>query len=159
MARYDLESLVNDLKAICQANLNTKLAAIDVEKNDGLTSYQIPITAYLFQDLRQESVAPHKAIMFFGIDDPESNGIGPATLERVEIYFIVICQRYPDAVEFHTRLLRYMRALKEIFEENWHTLPNANRYTISSLSPTTLEGPGFQAGYKAVGVKVQAILS
>ena len=159
MARYDLESLITDLKAICQANLNAKLTAIDAEKADGLTSFQIPTTAYLFQDLRQESIAPHKAIMFFGVDDPESNGIGPATLERVEIYFIVICQRLPDALEYHTRLLRYMRALKEIFEENWHKIPNANRFTISSLSPTTLEGPGFQAGYKAVGVKVQAILS
>lgn len=154
MARNDLERLLNELKNISQAKLTTKLAAIDAEKNDGLTMTPIPNEAYFFQDLSLESAAAFPAFMFFGVDDPEPIGNGPGTIERVEIYFIVVVQAEANASQFSTKLLRYNRALKEIFEESYGAIPWATKLQVSSLTPTTLQAPGFQAGFKGVGVKI-----
>lgn len=151
---YDLEQLLFDLRDICKANLGTKLAAIDTEKNDGTTMSVPAQTAYFFQSLTKNQAAAEDVFVFFGMDDPIADGLGPMTIEEVEIFFIVMLKQTAESEQYLQRMLRYTRALKEIFQENFNSTPMKNKLRVSSLSPVSFNIAGVTSTFMGAGVKV-----
>ena len=159
MARkFDIEILLSDLRAIALANLNTKLASIDAEKNDGITLKQLDPDKVFFQDLDKSDAAAAPLFLYYGLDDPVTDAIGAHTALQLSIYFILVLQDTAENFTYMTRLLRYMRAMQEIFQENYATIQYVSRIQVSSLSPVsfTVEGTGT---FKATGVKIKAVLA
>jgi hypothetical protein len=159
MAKYDIENLLTDLAAIAKTNLNTKIAAITAEKNDDIVLKTIDSGAYFFQSLAKNRAASYPVFLFYGMDDPTADGIGPGTAETVNIFFLVVLQDTAEEEVYMTRLLRYSRALKEIFEENYATIRRVSRILVSNLAPVSFEIENVSGTFKAVGVKVRATLA
>lgn len=158
MAKYDLENLLADCLGVVTSNLNTKLAAITSEKGDGLALETLDPAQIFFQDLNKSDAAASNLFLFYGIEDPQADGIGPATALRNELFFILVLKDTGETTVFMKRLLRYMRAMQEIFQDNYDKIPRVGKIAVSSLSPVsfTIEGGG---SFKAVGVKIRAILA
>ncbi len=116
-AKYDLENLLADVKAIMVANINTKLVEIDTEKGD-LTMAPIDNDAYFEQSLTTKT-ANWDQFILYGISDIESDGKGPMTLQKVSVQIVLILSDFGNDPDINKRVLRYGRALKEIFEKNW----------------------------------------
>lgn len=156
--KYDLEQLLSDLKAVCITNLNTKLAAITTEKGDSLSLPTISSDAYFFQRLDKNRVGPFKAFLFYAVEDPNADGIGPHTLEEYLINFIVALKDTADGEDFTTRLLRYSRALKEIFETACTQNKVRTKIVVSSLSPQAFSMQDVPGVFKGVGVQIKAVI-
>lgn len=163
-ARYDVEELLRDLADVCKAKLNTRLAAITAEKvaqnpSDALTTLaQVPDGAYFFQSLDKSRAAAHPVFMFWGLEDPVADGAGPYTIERLSIFFIVVVKDTAEQENYMWRLMRYSRALKEIFEENFSKNRGGVKLSVSSLSPVGFDALGMPGSFKAVGVRLSATI-
>lgn len=159
MARYDLEKLLNDMKAVAVAGLNAKLAAISAEKGDEIALLPIEEGAYFFQVLDKSKAGHHKAFIFYGASDPTVQAIGASTAEDYEIFFIVVLRETVEGEAFSTRLMRYARALKEIFETAFTQNKIRTRISVSTITPTNFAIQGQPGMFKGVGVKVRAVLA
>lgn len=161
MAVYDIESLSADLVGILKTNFATKLAAITTEKGDSLTLL-VPDTTrgYLFQSLEFSAAAAQPVFVFWGLDDPIPEGSsGQATAQKIDFFFILMLQDTAENATFMTRLLRYMRAMKEIFEENYTKINRVARLSVSSLAPVPLGDLNGAGSFKATGVRIRANLA
>ncbi len=157
-ARYDIEELLRDLLEVCKANLNTKLAALDAEKNDGITLLTVPDEAYFFQSLEKARAAPYNAFVFWGLDDPTPDGHGPYTLENLGIFFIVVVRDTAETENYLFRLMRYSRAMKEIFEQNFSKNRGRVKLSVQNLSPVGFDALGMPGSFKAVGVRLSGTI-
>lgn len=161
MARYDAENLANDLVAILKTNLSTKLTAITAEKGDSLTLSPVDTTrGYFFQSLEKATAAALPVFIFWGLDDPIAKGSsGMATAQEIDFFFILVLQDTAENETFIIRLMRYMRAIREVFEENYTTINRAARISVSSLAPVPIESLNAAGTFKATGVKIRANLA
>lgn len=161
MAKYDVEKLLGDLLSIAKAKLNAKLAAIDAEKADGVTMREIDDDAYFFQDLHKEYAAMKDAFCVYMLDGMEADGIGPHTIEKPDIYFVIAVRDTMEHIVPQTqdiRLLRYQRAMKEIFEEGFSINRGGCKLLISGLSPTRFSLNDAHV-FSAVGVRIRTALA
>lgn len=156
--KYDAEKLMVDLKAICQDNLNNKLASIDADKGDGSTP-QVPNEAYYFQDMLHERAPSHDVLMLFGLQDPVCDSGFGITAEEHEIYFIVVVKETGELDQLTTRLMRYARALKEVFEANFSNIRCPCKLMVSSIMPTRFKQDGVSGAWLAAGVKIKTTLA
>jgi len=157
MARYDLESLLSDLKAVCVANLNTKLTSIATEKGDSVSVPAINDAAYFFQILDFTAAGVWPVFLYYGAEDPTADSVGAHTAEDYNIFFVVVMRDTADGELMNTKMLRYSRALKEIFEQAF--VENKIRVRISVTSITPLAIGDSETTFRSVGVKVGAILA
>jgi hypothetical protein len=157
--KVDTESLLFALKDCLQTNLNTKIAAIALEKADGLTLASVPTEAWFCQSLKWSHAAAHDIFVFFGVDDPQVEGIGPYTLEKESMFFTIVMKDTAENETYIKKLFRYRRAIKEVFEENFSKNPIGGRLIITSLAPISFGMEGMKDTFKAVGVNIEATIA
>lgn len=152
--KYDVEKFCADLKAVVVGNINTKLLAIDAEKNDGIVLKPIDADAYFFQELNGK-VANYDPYLLYSIEDMGSSGHGPMTSQAPVIHFIIVlADTGQDVNGIAARMLRYQRALKEVFEEHWSENGNAIKIEISSMVPVQFTLMNSANPFRAIGVAV-----
>lgn len=155
---YDTEKLVEDLKTICQSSLNTRLAAIDAEKGSGSTP-QVSNEAYFFQDMLHERAPSYDVLMLYGLQDPTTEPMPGATAENHEIYFIVVVKETGELEKLQTRMMRYARALKEVFERDFSNIRCPCKLMVSSVMPTRFRQDGVSGAWLTAGVKINTTLA
>jgi hypothetical protein len=148
MAKYDIESFISDLDTFLKANLNTQLTVIDAEKNDGITLPPVGADAYFFQTLN-DTVTNYNPFVFYGVDQVEAEGVGPAT-RRAYSVDVVLCFTdsggdAPNVVV--KKLFRYARALEEIFLSNWDKMGRAPKIKVKSLVPVSFKFVNSSEGF------------
>lgn len=156
MAKYDVENLLADIKTILVNNLNTKLAAIDSEKNDGITLKTVAEDAYILQSMDAKS-ANYNPYILYGVVDIEGEGFGPMTQQILQIQVALVLADFGEQ-EMGKVMLRYLRALQEVIEDNWTENNNGVKLSISSLVPIDLQNINTSNRYKAVGLDIRAAL-
>jgi len=135
MAKFDIESLLAEIETFMKDNLNTKLLAIDAEKNDGIVLKPVDSTAYFFQTLN-EKVVNLNPFIFYGVDDIDTVSDGPGTLEDITIGVILVLADDAEDDTVARRMLRYNRALKELFADNFDKTTNKVKLSVKAYPPT-----------------------
>lgn len=155
---YDVENFFDELEDFMQANLNTRISAINTEKNDSITLDTVSSSAYFFLTL-DETVANYDPFIFYSIGGIESDGIGPHTGKTYLVDVALVMTS--DGVDSNSRkrTLRYHRALTEIFEENYQEINKRVNIKVNSLEPITFATQNDSQLYRAVGVQLQVTLS
>jgi len=152
--KYDVEKFCADLKTVLAANMNAKLLQIDAEKADAITLKPVDANAYFFQELNGNT-ANYDPYVLYSIEDMGSTGLGPVTVERPVVHFVVVlADTGQDATGIAARMLRYQRALKEIFEEHWAENGNGIKLEISSMVPVQFSLMNSANPFRAIGVAV-----
>lgn len=160
MARkYDVEDLIDGLDTILKASLNTKIAALNAEKNDSITLADIPNEAYFFQDLKLQDVQAYDNFLLYGLGEPKIEAQGPYTAEIERLFYVIVVKDTAENSVYLKKLLRYRRILKEIFEENFTKNGLGGRLIVTSLAPVDYEVMGSGTTFRAVGVIVEAALA
>lgn len=158
MAKYDVEMFLSDLQSYLNSSLNTKLSAIDSEKADSITLKQVDSSAYILQTM-DGSVPNYDPYVFYGIQDIESTGIGPATANR---YTIVVALILADALRDTTiakRMLRYQRALSEVVQERYADIGDSFKAKIQNLVPIALTDMDTSNAYRGIGVSIEVTIA
>lgn len=159
MARnlYDLESLLTDVETVLKANLPGRLTAIDAEKNDGVTLKQIDNAAYFAQTLNQ-GVAAFDPYLAYGVIDQSPDGNYGGTADRVSLQVVIVLSDPGQDTAILKRVLRYQRALREVFEQNWEKTRKGIKLRVEPTLPVQLSELDTSKNYRAVGVQIETQL-
>ena len=152
---YDLESLMSDVKSILTTNLNTKIGDINTEKGDSITLLTVDSAAYFMQDLDHESLN-FNPFIFYSVEDIDGTGFGPNTPQEFLINVILVLADQSGLTDVSTRMFRYSRALKEIFEENFSIKSNSNFISINVLAPVPLTSLNESMEFRAIGIQIKS---
>jgi len=153
-ARPDLETVCDGAMAILKAGLNTKLTAIGSEKNDGITCKPINDNAYFFQDLNNALTNFDPFVLYGGSITGTKADFGRAS-QDMTIYFLIVFA--DNGVAATSRIAtRYLRALKETFEESWNLVNNGIKLEIINLDVIDLEALNSSTPYKCAGINLTA---
>lgn len=151
--RTDFETICDDVKTILAANLNTKLAAIDADKDDGIELDTISSSAYFFQDLNGVQVN-YNPFVFYGLINVEGEGIYGATQSKMEMFIAVAMEDNGENVSVSRRLFRYQRAVREVLEEKFDSLPCGAKMRVQSQVPIELRLMNSSLPHRAIGLIV-----
>ena len=155
--KCDVEIFEEDLLQLIKDEFPAKLAEIDSEKSDGII-LDIPKDAEYFNST-DDIVDNRKMAVQYGVWDGKANAIGAITAEENRYVFLVYLNdqnTVPGATR--KRLLRYIRALKEILHENFRKFHYASSMDVQSIAPTeTSWGENENSPvYKVGGIYIQA---
>lgn len=152
--RYDVECFIDNLLVFLKANLNNKLASIDLEKGGEITTELVDDNAYIFQSLDNMPVN-FDPILFYGISDMGSKSI-PGASAKIFTVEISVIKTDDESTEIGKKLLRYGRALEEIFEENYFKINNVRpKIEIASLQPVSFKLQNSSNRFKAIGIEIE----
>lgn len=139
MAKFDAEDLLDAVLEVMTDNLNARISAIDAEKTAKGKELKpvlatIKASAYFRQSWSEKILNATPAI-FYGIEECTPIDGGGVAATTYKIFCEVIYTdngMYNDATN---RILRYTRALKEIFEEAFKSVAEMSAIKIETVRP------------------------
>jgi hypothetical protein len=152
-----METVAEQLKAILVADFNNKLTEISTEKGDSVELPSVDDEAYAFQTM-DNKVINYDPFICYGVEDVENISNQQSSAEDVT-YSAVIVLGDNGRQDINRIMLRYSRALKEVFEANWQNYNTGTNIEVSRSTVIPLEALDSSATYKAVGVQLKVVLS
>ena len=107
------------------------------------------------QDLDHESLN-FNPFIFYSVEDIDGTGFGPNTPQEFLINVILVLADQSGLTDVSTRMFRYSRALKEIFEENFSIKSNSNFISINVLAPVPLTSLNESMEFRAIGIQIKS---
>jgi hypothetical protein len=157
-AKYDIEKLLTDFQTFLVANLSAKLAAITTEKGDSLT-LAVPVSgAYFIQTMKDKEAVydPYVHIAAVDVENIPAQG-ALAKIYTVNIMIVVADEgQDPNLVK---RMFRYLRALEELFTQNFTATRADVKLLVDSIVPVPLTEFGSGNFFKATGVSIRVALA
>lgn len=154
MAQFDLEEMVSEFVALFQANLNTKITALNTEKGDSeLTTFT---NEQYINDLNKK-VMNYSQFIYYTFD--EINAIQNNSQYEIDatLDFMVVFVEREGGTLAETKLLRYTRALTEVVLENIDTLRTQD-IEVSIFAPVDAIDSMTNAYLRVAGIKIKGIL-
>lgn len=158
--KCDVEKLEADLLVLVKAKLPAKLAEITAEKADSIT-LPAPLDSEYFNSTDDE-VDNRKLSVQYGLIDGSPLSISSATAEDNRYIFLIYLNemnKNPGIVR--KKLFRYIRAFKEIFEENFDSFPHVSDMKVQTIAPTSASWEENETSpvYKVGGVYIETSLA
>lgn len=157
MSKIDFETILDEVKTVMTANLNTRISAITAEKGSGVSLRTIDSAAYFLQTLDSRP-AMFDPFVFYGISNIEGDGGHSATPMKLTMFCIIVCSDDGEDDQTARRMFRYQRALREIFEENFELPESSVKLSVSSLVPVEVTLLNTTQSHRAIGVELVADL-
>ena len=153
MARFDLEDFSDVLKAYLVDNMVAKVAEINTEKGDSLLVV-IPEAQY-FEDFNSD-IVNFKDFIYFGFL-PFDPGIssGDSLGQPVTMFFLTMTSDVDGGTIGRNKILRYTRAMTEIFQASALKDSRISDLEITILPPDLVQITPGADWYKAGGVYVK----
>lgn len=139
MPTYDIEDLVQDIEDLLKSKLNAKVAAIEAEKvargRVASSPAAVASDAYFQYGWNDTSLNKSPAVGIF-VARSEGAGEGPFTKITHVLEVGVVLSGTQNDKTAKQKAMRYARALKEVFEENWGKLNSCvTREKIETIGP------------------------
>jgi len=158
--KCDIEKLEDDLLALVKAKLPAKLAEIIADKGDTIP-LPTPTDSQYFNSTDDE-VENRILSVQYGLIDGSPLSISSNTAEDNRYIFLL----YLDEINqkpgiVRKQLFRYIRAFKEIFEENFDRITYVSNMTVQTIAPTSAGWTENEKSptYKVGGVYIQTSLA
>ena len=154
MAKFDNEVLLNAVVQYLKDNLTAKLAEIDAEKADGITLTPVSADAFFVHTLDDE-VTNYNPFIYVGFSSLGGSAIQGSTAFEPRIQVTIVMSASTETQDDFAKILRYQRALVEIFNEGFSRIRSEINLTIENLEPVTLQGVNTSNLYRAIGIEMQ----
>lgn len=152
---YDLESFRDDMKALLVDNLSSKISDINTEKGESIIE-AIP-EANFYSDLNEKIINAKDFIHYGFLPFDEGDSNGAAIGQPVSMFFMTLLTD-PDGGEVgENKILRYTRAMFEIFAENATSFQSISDLKLQVLPPEIVNIQDF-GWYISGGVYVTGYL-
>ena len=139
MPKYDIETLLSEVKAILVANLNTQIAAVEAEKvaagAPATNLKPVDVTDGYFEQSWSDKILNINPAIFYGVEQIQAIGTGPATGEVIKVFVEIVAVDTQEDVLMGRRINRYSRAIKEVLEANYDKLSFGNKMKIETVRP------------------------
>jgi len=140
-AKFDAEDLLDSILAMMTDGLNAKIAAVEAEKTakgKGITLASIDSNAY-FRQTWNDKILNYSPAIFYGIENNATIGQAGATATQYFIFAEVIISDSGNDDQVVNRILRYTRALQELFEEQFARVAELGRIKIETVRPVSFK--------------------
>lgn len=160
MAKFDLETFRDTLKAFLVDNMAAKVSEINTEKGDNPVLAEIPEAQY-FQDFN-EKIVNFDNFIYYGFL-PFEDGITNAGEigQPVSMFFMTFItdqSTINGGIIAENTILRYTRAMFEIFQAESLTEASLSDLEITILPPESVKIEAGADWYKVGGVYVKGYL-
>lgn len=155
--KYDIEAAIADIVSYLQSNLNAQITAVSTDKGDGVSLPLIDANAYFVHGLDEKALT-FDPFVVIAIDDVKSVGEGPMTSKKYDVHAVIVLANRQDGLTL-PRMLRYQRALEELFEAGWDKIRIGNKLKVQSLVPIALRLFDSSSDYRAVGLSLEVNLA
>lgn len=153
---YDVERLLSDIQSLYSSNLNTKIGAINTEKNDSISLKTVDSNAY-FTDLNGKQVN-YNPFVLYSIENITAKSQNGMTIKDVLVSVVLVVEDQGEDVSIYNRMLRYGRALEEVAQDSFTLIENAVKLEVHALPPVYFQAVNSTEFYRAVGVQIAASL-
>ncbi len=138
---FDAEDLLDSVLSIMTDGLNTKIAAVEAEKTTkgkpiGLTA--VDSNAY-YRQTWNDKILQYTPAIFYGIENTASTSVAGVTATQYFIFAEVVISDSGNDDQVVNRILRYTRALKELFEEQFGKVAEAGKIKIETVRPVSFK--------------------
>lgn len=158
--KYDVEKLEDDLLALVKDNLPAKIAEINTDKADSITLATPTEAQYFNTTDDQVDVSNQKLTVLYGLTGGSPISISSSTAEDNQYIFLIYLNNLNLAAGVVRRsLLRYARAFKEVFEENFDRLSFVSNMNIVTIAPQLWAENENSPAYKVAGVYIETSLA
>ncbi len=160
MARYDIESFCDDVQTALSDNLNTAITAINTEKNDSLSLASLSSGAFFFQSLVPQ-VVNQNPFVFYRLDSLEVVQPSPEShiATRLTMQVMVILEDDGNDALIIKRMLRYQRALIDLFTSRYSRVSKIGKIKVSGITPFPIDALAGRANISQVsGVTLEVFL-
>ncbi len=154
---YDLEDYLLSIQTLLQADLNTEITSLNTEKNDSIVLKTVANEAYFLQTLN-DTVANYNPHILIGLDDIQSQGIGPGTVKTLTFSIVIILEDRGEDLLIGRRMLRYGRVLEQLMNRSFNKLFPHAKFRVNSLVPIAITTVNSNDPYRAIGVQVETNL-
>ena len=154
----DIECVLENTFNHVKDNLNAELLKIDTEKADFVLKPVDFDNGVVFQSLNNLPVN-FDPIFFYGVDQVQvPTTIESSVGEEWEIEFSIILSDPQDRT-VDKRILRYQRALKQVFINEYVKIGNMRqKVRVRSLNPVAFTLQNASVEYRAIGIIVETTL-
>lgn len=160
--KYDIERLEEDLLALVQSKLPDKIAEISAEKADSIV-LEVPLDSQYFNTTDDEVDVSNQTLNIqYGVIDGAPFSVSSNTSEDNRYIFLIYLNELNGIPgEVRKKLFRYIRAFKEIFEENFDRLTCASSIKVQSIAPTSASWDTNETSpvYKVGGVYINIAIA
>lgn len=157
MAKFDLESFNDRLKAFLVDNMAAKIAEINTEKGNDPVLIEIPEAQY-FEDFNEKIVNFENFIYYGFLDFEPGLNNGGEVGQPVSMFFTTMITDQDGGVIGRNKILRYTRAMYEIFQENSTSSGSISDLEITIMPPEFVKIRSGSDWYRAGGVYVKGYL-
>lgn len=157
MAKFDGEVLLYKLADLIKSKLNDKLTAIDSEKGNDFETPHLSNDAY-FDDL-DEDVSNFQTYCYFGINNNALIEGGNTFGEDYNVFFTIVRAYEGNDGKQNRKMLRYIRALKEIVAENFDKYSAASLLEVIAMNPTNMKDVDNDTFHKLAGVVIRTAIA
>lgn len=155
---YDLENVLFDVSELIKSKFNTEIGLVNTEKSDEITLNDIPDSAYFIASM-DDKVANKKDFVFIDYDELQPVGLGPATSESFAIIILIVSVQI-NKIESVKRMLRYGRALKQVVQKNWRSLPSEiGTVKVESIPIQDIFLLNSTAQHKTIGLRIRGAIA
>jgi len=152
MARFDIETFLDQLQTRLKTTLNQKITQMNTEKNDQLLP-QIPADAFLFGSLDDQAHNWNDFVFTF-VDAIDTKISGPRYSKDYTIEIDLFMYDRQDK-NIQKRILRSQEALQMAVMECWEKIGiGLDRVEINSLEAIDVQLPNSSFYHKVVGLKL-----
>ena len=156
--KYDVERLEADLLALVKSKLPAKIAEINTEKADSIIIIA-PADAQYFNTTDDE-VDNRKISVQYGIVDGSPDSIFSHTAEDNRYIFLIYLNEMNKKTGIvRKKLFRYIRAFKEVFEENFDRFPCVSNMKVQTIAPQHWAENEKSPVYKVGGVYIETSIA
>jgi len=156
--KFDIETLEADLLALVKLKLPAKIAEITAEKADSI-ALDVPGNSQYFNSTDDE-VDNRKLSVQYGIIENDPASISSNTAENGSYIFLVYLSEINNKPGIlRKKLFRYIRALKEVFEENFDRFPCASNMKITTIAPQSWRENEMSPVYKVGGIYIKTSIA
>ena len=155
---YDVEQLTKDLLQLVKDNLNTEITKIQTQKGNDFELKLIAEPTAYYPSL-DDNILEFDPFVYYGIGDNDILSNGPESSDNLEIFFTVVFTNENDDDNNYWRSLRYIRALRKVFENNYDSIPEAGDLKLGVITPQNLKDLDDDTFYKLSGITVTASLA
>lgn len=116
MAKFDAEDLLTEIRAVMTAGLNAKISAIEAEKGALTPTLKTIGADSYFEQTWNDKILNRNPAIFYGIEDVQSVENGGLLAKSYKIFVEVVLIDNGNTNDSSKRILRYSRALEELFQ-------------------------------------------
>ena len=157
--RVDEEIAIYNIATVFQSHLNSKLDSINSEKNDGITCAHVDTTNGYAIITLEEKIMNADPILGIFIEDIRTVSLGAASESALDLIVVVIKEDQGEDFQIQKKMLRYMRACREVIEDNYSEILTGGILEIKNLGPRFLQGLNKTAKFRGAGISISVPVS